>query len=184
MFLKKEIADITNEIQEACDKGIFACGVFVDFKRAYDTVNHNILLDKLNHYGMRRTESNWFKSYLGTRQQYTIVNSFSSKYAYNRYDVPQGSILGPLLFWISVNNLNKGIRFSTDHHFADDTNLTISDKSLQKVNKHSNHDLKLLNTWLRANRISLDESKTEIILLRPKSRANITKYVNFRISDQ
>ena len=133
---------------------------------------------------MRRTESNWFKSYLGTRQQYTIVNSFSSKYAYNGYDVPQGSILGPLLFWISINNLNKAIRFSTDHHFADDTNLTISDKSLQKVNKHSNHDLKLLNTWLRANRISLDESKTEIILLRPKSRANITKHLNFRISDQ
>ena len=67
---------------------------------------------------------------------------------------------------------------------ADDTNLLLSDKPLKKVNRHISHDLKLLNIWLRANKISLNASKTEIILFRPKSQSNITKHLNFRISGQ
>ena len=98
-------------------------------------------------------------------------------------EVPQGSVLGLLLFLIYINDLNKAIKFSTAHHFADDTNLILSDKTLRKINKHINHDLKLLNTWLRTNRISLNANKTETILLRPKFQANITKDLNFRISD-
>ena len=70
------------------------------------------------------------------------------------------------------------------HHFGDNTSLILSDKSLKNINKHINHDLKLLNTWLRANRISLNASKTEIILFRPKSQANIAKHLNFRRSGQ
>ena len=70
------------------------------------------------------------------------------------------------------------------HHAADDTNLLLSDKSLKKINKHINHDLKLLNIWLRTNKISLNASKTEIILFRPKSQSNITKHLHFRVSSQ
>ena len=80
--------------------------------------------------------------------------------------------------------INKAIKFSTIYHFADDTNLILSEKSLKNINKHINHDLKLLNTWLRANRISLNTSKTEIILFRPKSQVNIAKHQNFRITGQ
>ena len=76
------------------------------------------------------------------------------------------------------------MNFSTVHHFANDTNLILSHKSLKTINKHIYHDLKLQNTWLKANRISLNASKTEIILFRPKSWANITKHLNFRISGQ
>ena len=86
MSTNHALIEITNKIQEACDKGSFAF-VFLDFKKACDSVNHNILLYKLNHYGVRETESKWFKSYLGTRHQHTTVNSFSSRNAYNGYGV-------------------------------------------------------------------------------------------------
>ena len=92
--------------------------------------------------------------------------------------------MGPSLFFIYKNDLNKEIKYSDVHHFADDTNLLLSDKSLKKINKNINHDLKILNIWLRANKISLNPSKTEIILFRPKSQSNITKHLNFRISGQ
>ena len=83
------------------------------------------------------------------------------------FGVPQGSVLGPLLFLIYINDLNQAIKFSRVHHFADDTNLLLVDNSLKKINKHINHDLKLLTTWLRAKRVSLNTSKTAILLFRP-----------------
>ena len=156
------LSDITSKIRTACDKGIFACGVNVDFKQAFDTVNHEFLLNKLNHYGIKGTELQWFKTYLKGRQQHTTVNCFSSKNAYMNYGVPQGSVLGPLPFLIYINVLNKAIKYSDVHHFADDTNLLPSDKSLKMINKHISHDLKLLSIWLRANEISLNASKQKL----------------------
>ena len=89
-------------------------------------------------------------------------------------EVPQGSVLGPLLFLIYINDLNQAMKFSRVHHFADDTNLLLVDNSLKNIKKNINHDLKLLTAWLRANRISLNTSKTEILLFRLKSKRNIT----------
>ena len=168
---------------KACHQGLFACGVCLDFKKAFDTVNHNILLSKLHHYGIRGKANDWFKSFLVNRNQYTSINDANSTSEKVMYGVSQVSVLGPLLFIIFVNDLHVSIKNSKVHHFADDTNLLLINKSLKQINKLINHDLSLLVQWLRSNKISLNTSKTEILIFRPKGKS-ITKHLNFRISGE
>ena len=97
--------------------------------------------------------------------------------------IPQGSVLGPLLFLIYINDLHRAILFSKTIHFADDTNLLHINDSLKMINRHINYDLKQLCTWLRCNKISLNASKTEIIIFRSKQK-EIKKHLNFRINGQ
>ena len=146
----------------------------------FDAVNHGILLSKLSCYGVRGIARDFFKYYLTNRKQHTIINGVSSSVLSITYGVPQGSVLGPLLFLIYINDLNHVVKHSAVCHFADDTNLLYSSSSLKSINKCINHDLKLIVHWLRANRISLNVNKTEIILFRPESKT-ISKNMNFRI---
>ena len=157
------------------------CEVFLDFHRAFDTVNHDILLSKLHYHSITDTLFNLIKSYLTNRKQYTYINDSESTALISTHGVPQGSVLGPLLFLICINDLNKVNQHSAMHHFPDDTNLLYSSNSPKQTNRYVNHDLKLNVHWARANRISLDVDKTEIVIFRPK-RKQITKNMNFRIS--
>ena len=116
------LMSLTEMVRNALDNSNFACGIFVDFQKAFDTVDHEILLQKLEHYGIRGLANKWFKSYLSNRKQYVSVNGFHSKTLPMDYGVPQGSVLGPLLFLIYINDLHNAIRHSIVHHFADDTN--------------------------------------------------------------
>ena len=113
---------------------------------------------------MRGRANDWFKSYLSNRLQYVSVNGFHSKSEMMKFGVPQGSVLGPLLFLIYINDLRNAIYHSTVHHFADDTNLLYVNKNLKTIQNKMNKDLKSLVTWLRANKISLNASKTELII--------------------
>ena len=115
--------------------------------------------------------------------QYTSVQGKDSNSQEITHGVPQGSVLGPLLFIIFINDLNLSVKSSKVHHFADDTNLLLINKSLKKINSLINHDLTLLVQWLRANKISLNTSKTEIVIFRSKHKI-ITKHLNFRISGE
>ena len=94
------------------------------------------------------------------RTQFTSVNGYASETGDMKYGVPQGSVLGPLLFLIYINDLHNAIKFSTVHHFADDTNLLVSNSSIKKIQDQINLDLKYLCKWLKANKISLNASKS------------------------
>ena len=158
------LISITENIREALDSGKVAGGVFVDFQKAFDTVNHEILVWKLNHYGIRGTANDWFSSYLSNRSQYVSILGYKSSTLTVKHGVPQGSVLGPLLFLLYINDLHKAINHSKVYHFADDTNLLNINESPSKLQKQLNRDLKLLYDWLLANKISLNCTKTEAII--------------------
>ena len=156
------LVDITETIREALDNGKFACGIFIDLQKAFDTVNHDILINKLNYYGIRGISNNWFKSYLSDRTQFVSIDGHDSNAELVKHGVPQGSVLGPLLFLL-YNDLHKSIHYSKVYHFADDTNLLNINSSPKQMQKQINIDLKLLYKWLLANKISLNCSKTKLI---------------------
>ena len=152
------LINITENIKKALD-GIIGCGVFGDLQKTFDTVDHQILLAKLNHYEIRGVSNDWFKSYLSNRNQYVSINGFDSGLTSINCGVPQGSVLGPLLFLLYKNDLNQAIKICKVHHFADDTNLLCLSNSIKKLNKLVNADLKHLVNWLNANKISLNIKK-------------------------
>ena len=125
------------------------------------------MLGKLEHYGIRGITNKWFQTYLKDRQQFVSINGYNSECASMPIGVPQGSVLGPLLFLLYINDLNLAIKYCKVYHFADDTNLLYTNNSIKKLNKMLNKDLKNLTNWLNANKISLNVNKTEIILFKP-----------------
>ena len=139
-------------------------------------------MQKLTHYGIRGIANKWFQSFLEDRKQFTSVQGSKSPEKPIKYGVPQGSILGSP-FILFINYLQKAVEFSSVHHFDDNTNLLLIDKSLKKINKHINRDLKWTADWIKASKLSLNASKAEIVLSKPRKK-KITKQLNFRVSGQ
>ena len=176
------LLELSEKIRLANDNEKYSYGVFLDLKKAFDTVNHNIVLKKLEIYGIRGITSKWLKSFLKDRKQHATIQGIKSDQNSTDYSVPQGSVLVLLLFIIFINDFHSAIQFIAVQHFADNTNL-LSDYSFKKLSKHINSDLKLVNEWIRANKLLQNASKTEIIIFKPKNK-NISKCLNFQIRGQ
>ena len=164
----------------------FSCGTFIDLQKAFDTVDHKILLSKLDNYGIRGLSNQWFNNYLSGRKQFVSIMNHSSSSAVISHGVPQGSVLGPLLFLIYINDLPSSIKYSTTFLFADDTGILYSSPDLKDIEEKVNFDLRCLSTWLKANKIALNTTKTEVILFRDP-RKSITSPIklfldNFELS--
>ena len=132
------------------------------------------MLNKLSYYGIRGVANRWFKSYLNGGTQYVSITGFNSNHKLMKYDIPQGSVLGPLLFLNFINDLNYAIKNPTTFHFSDDTCLLSVKQSINEINKSVNKDLKSLQKWLNANKISLNVTKTEVVIFRAKGKVFAT----------
>ena len=161
---------VLDKIISAIDEGNIAIGVFLDFQKAFDTVNHNILVDKLEKYGVRGIALDWIKDYLQRRKQYVTFGHMHSDYLDIKCGVPQGSILGPLLFLLYINDLVDVSTVLTPIIFADDTNVFIKGTSVDTLMNTMNTELNKIYQWLNTNKLSLNISKTHYIIFKSKNR--------------
>ena len=153
-------------IYQSLDKGYTVLSIFVDFRKAFDCVDHTILMSKLYKYGIRGAAYHWFKSYLSNRSQYTCINSCSSDPASISVGVPQGSILGPLLFLIHINDFPKCNTFFNFTLFADDSTLSCvfeNDNPEVMANVTENQLIPVAN-WLNQNKLTINHKKTQFIV--------------------
>ena len=153
-----------DKITKSLDNGDKVIGIYLDFSKAFDTVNHDILLQKLYYYGIRGNAYEWFKSYLTDRVQYVTYSGVQSSPKKIQCGVPQGSILGPLLFLLYINDLPNVCANTMPFLFADDTNLFISGKNSHELYEAANNDLNAISEWLQVNRLSLNVKKTHYML--------------------
>ena len=175
-FLKKHstehaILDLKEFLLESLDKRKISAVLFLDLQKAFDTVSHDILLCKLKHYGVRGLPHQLLSSYLSNRKQYVTINGVKSDLEYIRWGVPQGSVLGPLLFLLYINDLSN----STDMDswfYADDTALAASSTSFKDLEVKFNKEVNKVQDWLFANKLSAHYGKkTQFILFIPRSKA-------------
>ena len=179
--------EISESIKETIDEGKFGCGIFIDLKKAFDTVNHKILLTKLEHYGVRGSILKWFESYLTDRKQYVFLNGVKSDVASMSCGVPQGSVLGPLLFLLYINDLPNISCKLIFFLFADDTNIYYESNDLKEIEKIVNQELKHLSEWLNVNRLALNVKKTNFVIFRSNRKPanhNVTLILNRKALEQ
>lgn len=161
---------IKNKIISNIENRLYTLGIFLDFRKAFDSIKHDILLGKLQRYGIRGLALELIKNYLSARRQFTSLNGFTSQTSLIQYDVPQGSILGPLLFLAYINDIVNIPRTPDIILYADDTNVFFSGTNLDEIEQCANCWLNELSQWLRSNQLELNTAKTKYVIFRSRNK--------------
>jgi len=154
------VLEYVDNVSNTLDRKMSMITVFLDFAKAFDTVKHEILIDKLDHLGVRGLPLEWFKSYLCDRRQCVDINGSRSGLLHVQSGVPQGSVLGPVLFLLYINDMNRCSNILNFVHFADDTTVFGCGENIQNLADLVNADLSRVYEWLCSNRLSLNIGKT------------------------
>lgn len=173
--------EITDRLSQNMDKGKISITIYLDLSKAFDTLDHEILLDKLHYYGIRNTSNDWFRSYLTNRNQFVSFDNHNSSMMSLSTGVPQGSILGPLLFLIAMNDIHEASNKFHSVLYADDTSLieplctfdtsSPNDASnIETISNSINSELNSIYDWLCVNKLSLNIPKTKFMLFHHKQR--------------
>jgi Reverse transcriptase (RNA-dependent DNA polymerase) len=158
---------LTNFVTERLNEKKYTVGIFLDLRKAFNVVPHDVLLLKLKRMGIKDAALNWFTSYLSNRQQRVEINGKLSNVKNINISILQGSILGPILFLCFINDLPNCTELLT-LLFADDTACLISGSDIRDVIKKANTELQKIANWFRANRMAVNVSKTKFIIFKPK----------------
>ncbi len=166
------LLELLDRIYQQLDDNDSCIGVFLDLSKAFDTIDHGILLHKLYYYGFRGKIHDWFSSYLQNRRQYTCINNKHSTLDVIKTGVPQGSVLGPILFTLYINDMQNAISLKP-RLFADDTCIFNFDENIGNLFKSTNDELKKLLIWLKANKLLVNTSKTNFSIFVPTKNTNV-----------
>ena len=158
------LLELVEKITNSIDKKKYTVGVFIDLKKAFDTIDHKLLLKKMELYGVRGVALNWMASYLNNRKQYVDIDGELSLYLTVLCGVPQGSILGPKLFILYINDICNVSKILELILFADDTNLFCTDDNLELLSKKISEELNKLSVWFAVNKLSLNLTKTNYMI--------------------
>ena len=172
----------TEDIKNKVELGNFVAGVFIDLEKAFDTVSHKILIDKLAYYGFRGVTQKLIGSFLTSPKRYVSLNGYDSDELNVVCGVPQGSTLGPLLFLIYINDLRFSLKSSVANHFADDACIIHQSKKLKMLESNLNHDVKLCFEWLNANRLSLNTNKTKLLFFHSKKKSFAFENISIKLN--
>ena len=168
---------LIDKITKALDDGHLAVGVFLDFSKAFDTVNHSILLSKLEHYGVRGLALQWVRSYLSERYQFVTYDKTNSSKLLITCGVPQGSILGPLLFLLYINDIANASEKLFSTLFADDTNVFLTRTNPTQIISTMNIELRKVVTWLNTNKLSLNVKKSHFIVFSSRKVTHVPNVI-------
>ncbi len=161
---------------KSIDQGLINGVIFLDLKKAFDTIDHQILLSKLHAYGIRGNAFKWFQSYLDQRKQICMLNNCKSNIEKIRCGVPQGSNLGPLLFLIYINDFPNCLEATHSNLFADDTILSCQGHSSADIEHRLNYDILNAQKWLTANKLTLNYEKTKYMIIGSQQRLGNLSY--------